>query len=79
MLSPGNHTFISKAENTSELSLVLEAGKTYYFEQKVSMGFLKARNKLVRLEDAEGRERLLKCELSTETAAESASPAVGTK
>ena len=60
----------------------LEAGKTYYLEQKVTMGVLKARNKLVRLEDADGRAKLLKCALSSETAAEpapAATPAPVTK
>ena len=64
ILEPGNNTFISKAENKSELKIVLEAGKIYYFEQKLKMGILMARNELIRLDDAEGREKLLKCSLS---------------
>ena len=64
ILEPGNNTLVSKAENKSELQIVLEAGKTYYFEQKVKMGIIMARNELIRLDDAEGREKLLKCALS---------------
>jgi hypothetical protein len=67
--------FASQAENKSELPLVLEAGKTYYLEQQVRMGILMARNKLVRLEEGPGRERLLKCSLSKDLAAEP--PAAG--
>jgi len=79
VLDPGSHVFVSRAENKSELPIVLEAGKTYYLEQKVTMGLLKARNKLVRIEDAEGREKLLKCSLSSETAAEPAPVVPATK
>lgn len=64
VLSPGNHLFVSKAENKSELSIVLEEGKTYYLEQQVKMGLIKARNKLVRLDEVEGRNKLSKCSLS---------------
>ena len=71
MLDPGSHVFISRTEGKgkSELPIVLEAGKTYYLEQKPISGFPGTRSKLVRLEDAEGRVKLLKCSLSIETAA----------
>jgi len=69
MVDSGDHEFVSQAENKSELTIVLEAGKTYYFEQQVKMGLLKARNKLVRLDDEEGRKRLLKCSLSKDLGA----------
>jgi hypothetical protein len=61
---PGERCFCSKAENRSVLVLTLEAGKTYYLQQKVQMGLLKARNKLVALDDAEGTKGLAKCNLS---------------
>lgn len=67
---PGPHLFVSKAENKSELPIVLEGGKTYYLEQKVKMGLLKARNNLERLDDAEGIEKLARCSLSEDTVAD---------
>ena len=66
-LDPGVHTFCSKSENRSSLALRLEEGKTYFLEQKISMGALKARNKLILLDDAEGREKLAECHLSVST------------
>ena len=60
-LDPGMHYFCSQAENKSTLSLKVEAGKTYYLQQKIKMGFMKARNKLVAISEAEGKEALGKC------------------
>lgn len=64
-LEPGQHYFCSQAENKSTLSLKVEAGKTYYLQQKIKMGFMKARNKLVVISEAEGKEALGKCHPST--------------
>ena len=61
MLEPGEHAFCSKAENTSVLALRTEAGQTYFLEQKIKMGFLKARNSLALLSEKEGREKLADC------------------
>ncbi len=63
-LEPGTHSFLSKAENKAELYLEVEAGETYFIEQKVKMGIAIARNQLERLSDAEGRAALRKCKLS---------------
>lgn len=65
MVDPGEHYFCSKAENTSALALKVEAGKTYFLEQKIKMGFMKARNQLALLSDTEGKAKLAKCYLST--------------
>lgn len=59
-LEPGEHYFCSKAENKSVLALKVEAGKTYFVEQKVKIGFMKARNKLAVLPDEEGKKKLAK-------------------
>jgi hypothetical protein len=75
VLDSGAHVFASHAENKSELPIVLAAGKTYYLEQQVKMGLLMARNKLVRLDDVKGREKLLKCALSKDLAATPPVPA----
>jgi hypothetical protein len=65
MVDPGEHYFCSKAENTSALALKAEAGKTYFLEQKIKMGVMKARNQLAQLGDIEGKAKLAKCRLST--------------
>lgn len=64
-LAPGEHYFCSKAENTSVMALTVEAGKTYYVEQKIKMGFMKARNKLEAIPEAQAREKLAKAHPST--------------
>ena len=66
LLDPGRHQFMSKAENKSEQILNLKAGRTYYLEQQVKMGFLKARNNLELLSGQEGKEKLMKCHLIKE-------------
>ena len=59
-LDPGTHYFCSQAENRSVLAMKVEAGKTYYLQQKITMGFMKARNKLVEVEPAKGKEDVAK-------------------
>lgn len=63
-LEPGTHYFCSQAENHSLLSLVVEAGKTYYLQQKIRMGIMKAQNDLQILDAEEGKKGLAKCKLS---------------
>ncbi|MFN0014950.1 MAG: DUF2846 domain-containing protein [Saprospiraceae bacterium] len=63
-VKPGKRVFVSSAENKAELLLVLDAGKTYFIEQKIKMGILTARNQLERIEEADGRKKLAKCKLS---------------
>jgi len=60
-LDPGEYTFWSRAENVSAVKQTVEAGKTYYFKQKVKMGGLKARVSVEFLSDVEGQEELDKC------------------
>ncbi|HEY2113927.1 MAG TPA: DUF2846 domain-containing protein [Candidatus Angelobacter sp.] len=59
-LEPGTHYFCSQAENRSALALKMEAGKTYYLQQKITMGIMKARNKLVEVDEAKGKEDVAK-------------------
>jgi hypothetical protein len=60
-VEPGTHVLWSKSENVDALELELEAGETYYIQQKVQMGGLKARTKLEVLDEAEGERLLGKC------------------
>ena len=64
-LDPGEHYLCSKAENRSVMALKVEAGKTYFVEQKIRMGFMKARNKLAPMSEEKGREKLVKLHPST--------------
>ena len=63
-LEPGEHYFCSQAENRSVLALKVEAGKTYYLQQKIRFGWMKARNQLVLLDEQEGKKGLAKCHLA---------------
>ncbi len=63
-LAPGEHYFCSEAENHSVMALKVEAGKTYYLQQKIRMGWMKAGNSLVLVDEAEGKKGLAKCHLS---------------
>jgi hypothetical protein len=60
-LDPGEHYFCSQAENKSVFAMKVEAGKTYFLQQKIRMGFMKASNKLEAISDEEGRKGLAKC------------------
>jgi hypothetical protein len=64
-LATGEHYFCSAAENHSVLKVDVAAGKTYYFQQHVQMGVMKARNKLEAMSEEEGKNKLAGAHLST--------------
>jgi Protein of unknown function (DUF2846) len=66
-LAPGQHYFCSEAENLSVLILTVEAGKTYYLQQEIRMGMVKARNELAVMEEEKAKEKLAKLHPSTWT------------
>lgn len=74
LVRPGKHELVSKAENEDNVTVILEAGKTYFFEQQPQMGLVMARNQLERLDDATGRKKLAKCKLSGDCPAYVAKP-----
>jgi hypothetical protein len=47
------------------MTLKVEAGKTYYVQQHVRMGFMKARNKIEPMTDEEGKAKLAGAHLAT--------------
>ena len=63
-LEPGEHHFCSESENQDYLALTVEAGKTYFLQQKVEAGFWKARTNLVVMSETEGRKKLEDVHLS---------------
>lgn len=60
-VEPGRHLFWSKSENVDAVELEVEAGKTYYLQQKVRMGWGKARTKLEVLNPSQGPGRVAEC------------------
>lgn len=58
---PGEHLITSKAENTAELRVIVQAGKTYYIKQSVGMGVLYARNSLLVMEPEEAQKEIENC------------------
>lgn len=52
LVTPGEHVFWSKAENVNAVKLNVEGGKTYYLQQKIQPGGLKARVKFLLIEEA---------------------------
>jgi len=64
-LEPGEHYFCSVAENHSLLTLKVEAGKTYYVQQHIHMGVMKARNEIEPMAEEEGKTKLAKAHLAT--------------
>ncbi len=64
-LEPGEHYICSKAENRSVVALTVEGGKTYYIQQKIRMGLMKARNTLEVLDEQAGSKALGDSHLST--------------
>lgn len=63
-LEPGSHLIVSRGENVSELPIKLEAGKTYFIQQKPKMGLFSIRSKLTRMEEEEAKRYLSYCRLS---------------
>lgn len=47
------------------LALKVEAGKTYYLQQEIRMGVMKAQNELTVMEEDKAKEKLEKLHLST--------------
>ena len=60
-IPPGKHVLWSKSENVDALEMTFEAGKTYYLQQQVQLGWGRARTKLEVLEGEKGPEALAKC------------------
>lgn len=61
-VEPGKHVFWSKSENVDALEMEVEAGKTYYVQQRVQVGGFRARTKLEVLDVEAGEAALAKCD-----------------
>jgi hypothetical protein len=65
ILDPGEYNFCTQAENKVTAKLAVEAGKTYYVQQKITMGYVLAQTEMHLLDEAEGKEALAKCHPSS--------------
>ena len=63
-VEPGERYFCSESENQDYLKLNVEAGRTYYLQQRVEFGMWKARTSLVIMNEVEGKEKLKDVNLS---------------
>jgi len=57
----GKRLFWTKSENTSALELEVEAGKTYYFKVRIKMGLVKARARILQVDEKEAQDYFEKC------------------
>lgn len=55
-VTPGKHTFTSKAENNSSIEVDAKPGTLLYIWQEVKMGFMGARSKLQLVDQAQGQK-----------------------
>lgn len=55
-VTPGKHTFTSKAENDSSIDVDAKPGTLLYIWQEVKMGLLGARSKLQLVDQAQGQK-----------------------
>jgi hypothetical protein len=66
-VTPGKHLLTAKTEKQTELELVAEAGKIYYVESVIKMGWVVARVDLESLTEKDGLKKLEKCRLSSDS------------
>ncbi len=61
ILDPGTYSYA--CDKTNEIFLSVEAGKTYFLQQKVQPSGLSGRSSFKILDESLGREELTKCKL----------------
>lgn len=54
-LTPGEHKIFSKAENWAEINVVAKEGDILFIQQEPTMGLTRTKNKLLTLQDYEGK------------------------
>lgn len=54
-VSPGEHKIYSKAENWAEINVSANANDIIFIQQEPAVGFIMARNNLLKLEDYQGK------------------------
>jgi hypothetical protein len=64
-LLPGNHKLYSKAENWAEIAVSAKADDIIYIQQEPGMGFIMARNELLKLDEIPGKYHVKKLTVGT--------------
>jgi len=54
-LTPGEHKIFSKAENWAEMNVLVKEGDIIFIQQEPTMGVIRTKNKLLTLQDYEGK------------------------
>lgn len=62
-LPPGEYTLTSRAENSDQIDLDVEAGEVYYVRQEANMGVTYSRIKLHLVDAATGQKGINECSL----------------
>lgn len=63
-VTPGKHTFVSRAENDSTIEVDAKPGTLLYIWQEVKMGLLSARSKLQLVDQAQGQKGVQETKLA---------------
>ncbi len=63
-VTPGKHTFVSKAETDSTIEVDAKPGMLLYIWQEVKMGLMSARSKLQIVDQAQGQKGVLETNLA---------------
>lgn len=63
-VTPGKHTFTSKAENDSSIEVDAKPGTMLYIWQEVKMGFIGARSMLQLVDQAQGQKGVQETKLA---------------
>jgi hypothetical protein len=63
-VTPGKHTFVSKAETDSTIEVDAKPGTLLYIWQEVKMGLMSARSKLQIVDQAQGQKGVLETNLA---------------
>ena len=60
---PGSTTISGKTDNTSEITVNVQAGEVSYIRQTIDFGWISTDNRLDLITEQEGKEALKKCKL----------------
>lgn len=64
-VAPGRHEIASHTENTSKLTIDVQAGRNYYVWQEVKMGMFQPGSLLQEMSEVEGRKGVMECQRAT--------------
>jgi len=62
-VEPGKYEMVSLTRNKAKLKLTVEAGQTYYINQKIDVGIWVSRSQLHKVSNKEGMKAVAACKL----------------